>query len=493
MSVRAEPRKRQPWALYAALALVVVGRAILFPWPLYPDEAGFHMVADGMLRGGDGLYGPYWVDRPPVLIWLFALGALLGDVLWMRVLAGALLLVFVTLVWATVRRLGGRAGWAALVAAAFAVSPAVGAETANGEAFAIPFVAAGTYAVVRSVGNSDHRAGLLWAVAAGAAGALAVSVKQNFADVFVFAVVLVVGLGLRRQRSWATVARVLAGGVAGAVLVAGAMVAWALGTGSSLHELWMAVVQFRVEASAVLEGADRTGIEERRRTLTWSAVTLGVVPFLALVAVTAVWLRFRVSALSHAVGVLLVFEALCIVEGGNFWPHYLMGMAPGVALAAGVWGHRIAMRAAATYLVVAALAFIPLNRDHLTRDDVDQQVGRFVGAAAEPGDTLTTMYGQADLQWAAGMESPYRHLWSLPVRVLDPDLEELSALLASDEAPTWLVQTVPRHSWGLDPEGRVDPVMRAEYDFVWEGCGTFVWLREGVERRLPDDAPECAD
>lgn len=492
MSVGAESRRQQPWALWAALALVVVGRAILLPWPVYPDEAGFYLVAEGLLRGGDELYGRYWVDRPPLLLGFFVVGALLGDVLWMRVVAGVLMLVFVALVWATVHRLGGRAGWAALVAAAFAVSPAVGAETANGEAFAIPFVAAGLYGVVRAIGTRDHRAAVLWGVGAGAAGALAVSVKQNFADVFVFALVLVVGLGLRRQRAWSSVARVLGAGVLGAALVGGLMVAWALGTGSSLHDLWVAVVQFRVEAAEVLEGDGRSGIEERRRTMAWSAVAVGLVPFLALATVTAVWLRFRVSALSHAVGVLLAFEALCIVQGGNYWPHYLMGLVPGMALAAGVWGHRLAVRGLAVYAVVAALVAIPLNLDQLTRDDRAQQVGRFVGAAAEPGDTLTTMYGKADLQWAAGMDSPYRHLWSLPVRVLDPDLEELTALLASDEGPTWLVQTFPRHLWGLDPAGRIDPVMRAEYDFVWEGCGTLVWLREGAARELPAEPPPCA-
>lgn len=477
-------------ALVAALALVVVGRAVLFTWPLYPDEAGFFMVAEEMLRGGDGLYGHYWVDRPPVLIWLFTIGALLGDVMWMRVVVGLLMLVFVALVWATVRQLGGRAGWAALVAASFAVSPAVGAETANGEAFAIPFVAAGVYAVVRAVATADHRAAVLWGLAAGASGALAVSVKQNFADVFVFAVVLLVGLGLRSQRSWATVARVLSAGVGGAALVAAVMVAWTLATGSSLHDLWLAVVQFRIDATEALD-AHPGGIEDRRRTLTWQALVAGLIPFAALVGVLAAWLRFRVSALSYAVGVLLAFEAVCIVAGGNYWPHYLMGLAPGVALAAGAWGHRLAVRAGAVYVVAALLVAIPLNFGELTDDDTAQQVGRYVGAAAEPGDTLTTMYGKADLQWAAGMRSPYRHLWSLPVRVLDPDLAELTALLASEEAPTWLVQTFPRHSWGLDPQGRIEPVMTGEYDLVWEGCGTLVWLREGTVRELPEEQPSC--
>jgi len=491
--MRVVPRRDRHLALWAALALVVVGRALLFTWPLYPDEAGFHLVAQEMLRGeGDELYDRYWVDRPPVLVWLFSFGALLGHVLWTRVLATLVLLVFVALVWAAVRRLDGRAGWAAFAAAAFAISPFVGAETANGEAFAVPFVVAGLYAVLRAVETRAHRAGFLWALAAGVSGALAASVKQNFADVFVFALVLVVGLGLRRQRTWATVGRLLAGGVAGGVLVVALLVGWTLLAGGTLGDLWHAVVTFRLDASGVLAAGGRTGIEGRRVDLGWRALAVGLAPFLAIAGALAVWTRFRVSALSYAVGVLIMFEVFCIVSGGNFWPHYLMGLAPGVALAVGVWGRWRVVRWAAAYMLVAALASIPLHVEELTRDDPAQAVGRYVGAAAGPGDTLTTMYGQSDLQWASGMASPYRHLWSLPVRVLDPDLNELAALLGSDEAPTWLVQTVPRHSWGLDPAHRIDAVMKEEYDFVWEGCRTLVWLRAGVDRQLPDRLPTCA-
>lgn len=486
-------RLRVHWPLLAALALVVAGRVLLFDWPIYPDEAGFYLVASDLLHhGGDGLYGHYFVDRPPTLIWLYLVGAAVGDVVAMRVLVAVLLLAFVVLAWATVRRLNASAGWAVAVAAAFAISPEVGAETANGEAFAVPFVMAGVYCVLRAT-QGTGAAALRWATAAGFLGLLAISVKQNFADVFVFAVVLLLGLGLRRQRTWATVARQLGAGVLGAVVAASLMVGYALSTPAGLDGLWLAAVEFRTDANQVLAEGDRTGINTRLDLLTQDAWLAGLIPLAIVLLVLALRWRFRVSALSYAVGSLIAFEAVCVVIGGNFWPHYLMGLAPGMVLAAGVWGRHLPVAAVSTYVVGAALVAVPLNLHRLAEHGPDrsQEVGAFVARAGEEGDTATVLYGKADLQWATGMDSPYEHLWSLPVRTLDPDLEELGRVLTSDEAPTWLIQTFARHSWGLDPQGTIDPVIRREYDLVWEGCGHLIFLREGVTRPLSPVLPDC--
>lgn len=484
---------RAHWPLLVALAVVLVSRALLFRWSVYPDEAGFFLVASDLVEhGGDGLYGHYFVDRPPTLIWLYSIGASTGEVKAMRVLVGALLLVFVAFAWFAVRRLGGSARWATAVAVAFAISPAVGAETANGEAFALPFVMTGLYCVVRST-QLTGRAALPWAAAAGFLGCLAVTVKQNFADVFVFAIVLLVGLGLRRQRTWGTVLRQLGAGVAGAFVGVALMVGYALTTGAGLSELWLAAVKFRMDADDVLHAGNREGIERRIESLTEHAWLAGLVPFVIVVAVMAVLWRFKVSALSYAVGALIAFEAVCIILGGNFWTHYLMGLAPGLVLAAGAWGRHLPVALVSAYVVISAVVSVPLNL-HLhasSGPDRAQQVGEFVRGAGEPGDTATVLYGKADLQWSTGMRSPYRHLWSLPVRVLDPDLEELTGLLESDEAPTWIVMTFALHTWGLDPGRQVDPVVEARYREVWSGCGTKVLLLRTETRPLPASEPDC--
>lgn len=50
-----------------ALAAVVLSAPALL-WPLMPDEAGFLLVSRAWEPGPGTLYGPLWVDRPPLLI-----------------------------------------------------------------------------------------------------------------------------------------------------------------------------------------------------------------------------------------------------------------------------------------------------------------------------------------------------------------------------------------------------------------------------------------
>ena len=66
-------RVRSPWPWVAALAAA----AVLCWLPFLgrtpsPDEGGLLTVA-GQWAPGSSLYGDYWVDRPPLLIGLFAL------------------------------------------------------------------------------------------------------------------------------------------------------------------------------------------------------------------------------------------------------------------------------------------------------------------------------------------------------------------------------------------------------------------------------------
>lgn len=483
---------RSRWPLVAALLVVVAGRVAIFRWPIYPDEAGFYQVAEDLMdHGGPGLYGHYFVDRPPTLIWLYLTGAAADSVLLMRVLVGVLLMAFVALAWFTVRRLGGSAAWAVAVAAALVISPEVGAESANGEAFAIPFVMAGLACVVQAERHRGSTA-LWWAFGAGFLGFVALTVKQNFADVFVFAVAVLLGLGLRRLRTWPDIVRRLGAGVAGAAVGAGITIGYALTTSAGIDGLWYAAVEFRPEANDVLAAGDRTGIDGRIDSLTQNAWVAGLIPFGLVLLIMAVMWRFRVSALSYAIGALIAFETACVVLGGNFWPHYLMGLAPGLVLAAGMWGRHWPVKIASAYVVVACLVSVPVSLRILAEDGPDQSrvVGEFVKASSEPGDTATVLFGKADLLLATGMRSPYQHLWSLPVRVLDPDLDKLTALLRSDRAPTWLVEAFPVHNWGLDPAGQVDAVIQEKYREVWSDCTDRVYLLRSVNRDLAP-LPDC--
>ena len=78
------PRSRTRWAARVDAAMIAVAActavAAWLPFlaqPLSPDEAGFLHLAQHW-HPGRSLYGDYWVDRPPLLIWLFDLAGHLG-------------------------------------------------------------------------------------------------------------------------------------------------------------------------------------------------------------------------------------------------------------------------------------------------------------------------------------------------------------------------------------------------------------------------------
>lgn len=75
----APARVRRPEIVVVAL-LAVVAMAAWLPFlhrPLTADESGFLLIAR-QWRPGHSLYDDLWVDRPPLLIWLFALATHLG-------------------------------------------------------------------------------------------------------------------------------------------------------------------------------------------------------------------------------------------------------------------------------------------------------------------------------------------------------------------------------------------------------------------------------
>lgn len=488
-------------ALVAGLVVVLLGRVLLFGWWVSPDEAGFSLVAQG-LGEGDNLYGRYWVDRPPTLIALFALGDALGGIHGLRVLVGLGLLVFVVLVHVVVRQCGGTPGWAVAVAAALVIAPVAGAQVANGEAFAIPFVMGSVWAVLRATGtpeSSPARSAYAWGFLAGLLGMLAMTVKQNFVGGLVFAFVLLVVAALRGERGWVSTGRLMLAGLAGAASTCLVMVGYALTTPAGPHGLWVAAVSFRGEASEVLASGDTTSIDARRADFLDTALTIGVIPLLVVLLVVALATMRRGGAIAWATAAMLAVEVGAVILGGNWWSHYLLGLAPGLALAVGLtarvsprdgW-HGWPVRVVAAYLTAALM--VSTGGQILTEDGTEPAgvtVGEWVADSGEPGDTATHLYGLSYAQAATGMDSPYRHLWSLPVRVMDPDLDELRSVLSGPEAPTWLLLSFSVHAWDLDQAERINPVFTQRYERVLDECGMYVYKLRSAQRHLAP-TPDC--
>ena len=125
----------------------------------------------------------------------------------------------------------------------------------------------------------------------------------------------------------------------------------------------------------------------------------------------------------------------------------------------------------------------------------EYDTGKALHDVAEPGDTLVVFGGRSDLQITTGLPSPYEHLWSLPMRTMDPELTDLGALVAGPDAPTWIVEWLPFRHWSEEYGSQLAGLVEERYEPHGLGCGTepgdprTVWLLKGTERPVP--SPAC--
>ena len=462
---------------------------------LGPDEGGFTMVAQHWRQAGPYLYGPSWVDRPPGLIALFAAAQHLGPY-GVRLTAAVLAVVMVGALASAARTLGGHtaARWTAWTAFAFASSTLLETERLNGELAAATLVAVSIAALVRAVWpSSPARRPVEWAVLSGAAAAGAVLMKQNFVDGFAFAAVLLVAcLATRANRATHRTPVVVAGMaafVSGAVAVLIACLLWTLGNGGPTA-LAYAMFGFRSDAAAVMASWSWAAPQQRLGILLQIAVLSGLLLLVAPLAVSHARGLGRIRPLPWAVAATVAVEVVGVVGGGNFWNHYLIGLIPGVSLAAGLGARRWSPGRRWTQALVALSVAVTALTAPVTAWGAAHQTSRayatgtWIAAAAEPGDTITVPFTHANVIQASGLTPGYPYAWSLPVRTLDPDLSLLTSTLAGPDAPTWVVRWDNPHTWGLDPASQVDAALQAHYRVAAVVCGHAVWLRDGVDRPL---------
>ena len=414
---------------------------------LSPDEGGLLMVA-GQWSDGSSTYGDYFVDRPPLLIGLVAVADAAGGSPWaLRALGVVAVVATVVLAGAVGKAAGASPVLPALTAALLVANPLFGATVVNAEILSLPFVLGGCAAALQV---TRVERGLRWALLAGALGAGAALVKQNVIDVFVFAAVLLV---LRRR--WSALVAVAAGALA-AVAVALALASW---RGTAPTELWEAVVVFRAEAAEVI-AASATETTDARFVSMLLALVTSIAPALAI-ALTA---RARRSSLLWPALALLTWELVSVFAGGSYWLHYLMALVPGlVLLAAAAVGldrfTRAAYLFAATSTVLALATMLVNPTDRPEEPAID-----WLARHAAEGDSAVVGFGAPNILRETGLTSPYPDLWSLPVRVRDPDLQALTALLASPERPRWVIVVGESlQTWGVDATA-ADRVLAEHYE-----------------------------
>lgn len=463
---------------------------------LSPDEAGLLMVG-GQWAPGSSLYGDYWVDRPPLLIALFAAADVAGGATAVRVLGLVAVATTVVATHLLTRAVApGRSPDAvtAVVALALASPLLGGAGAVNAEMLAVPLVLLGLLCVVRALRTGGAQA-LALGAAGGALGAGAVLVKQNFVDVLVFLVALLLVVARRRDPAAGRrrpVLVVVGAAAAGAVIATALVLAAAAARGVDLGDLWDALVVFRVEAARVVGASASVDTPVRLARLVGALVLSGL-PVLVGVLLLG-WRRPVAGRRARGDGLgplpvdlrlpavaVLAWEVVGIAGGGSYWLHYLVGLLPGIVLVAavsldrGAGGRAVrwAVAACAASSVVALLVVLVAPQPRAAEPAID-----YLRAHAGPGDTAVVAFGSANILQESGMRSPYPYLWSLPVRVHDSELATLIDVL-EDDRPDWVVVAGESlASWAIESDA-AEAVLAEHYERR-AAAGTFTVFRRAV-------------
>jgi hypothetical protein len=480
---------------------VVIARLVFVGQPLRSDEGGYLFAARHWDPGsGEFIYGDFHVDRPPLLLLAYRLAAMSEWDAMVRVLTIPVVLTAVLAVACAGFLAAGSRGarWSAVVAGALLCSPALAADQADGELFAVPFVATSVALSLAAWREGTTARQLGYGLAAGALAGAAPLVKQNFLEGLVFAGVLLGADACARRRVTPRCAAVGLGFGAGVVAVHATAYLWATTLDLEPVRVWADLVAFRGQALGVIWGGSLEAPMVRAGIL----LLLGVVSM--TLPITWTWLRrlpdrpSRVTPQEWAVTGMLLFGVVAITLGGSYWPHYLLQLTVAVALAAGIvaadggrWGHR-ARRQARLAVCSCAVAVVAMSLVYAVVPHVwfQERTGRWLAETAAPGDTAFVAYGHPSVLEAADLSSPYPYLWSLPMRTLDPAQHRLRRTLAGPDAPTWLVQINRPDSWGIDRDGRLRALIEARYEHVAEVCGHAVLVRSDVTR-VPAPLPRC--
>jgi hypothetical protein len=216
---------------------------------------------------------------------------------------------------------------------------------------------------------------------------------------------------------------------------------------------------------------------------------MAVVLLWFLVSLPAVYRAHR--ELVPAVGAMLVVDTVALSLSGSYWASNILPLIPGLTIMLALTASSGRRRFAISRLVAAALAVScayllgSYTYTH-TAGDSGAPTAHYTGVAiadvASPDDTIVLLYGRADIVLASGLSDPYEQLWSLPTRTLDPGLTQLKTLLRSPDPPTWLVEWSDAGSFGLDPDGSLQSLIRQRYTERTAPCEGSVWLLKGVHR-----------
>ena len=457
----------------AAAAIAASVHVAYLATPLHVDEAGLAMVGRSALSGaGNLLYGSMWIDRPPLLVWLYGSAELMLGSLGIRLLGMIAAVALVMSVAWSVRRIVG-APWetvGAILAAPLACSPALSANLTYAELLAAPLVCLCGGLVVPALAVSDHTLRNRTWLAAGAAASTALLLKQSFIDGLALGgIAVMVATPIRGlpQR----LASFGAGVCIPVVIVIGA----AHATGSSLSSLGYAIAGFRMDAADVLAS---NAISTSTRAIRMSA-GLGASGYLLLIPLTGIGLATSMRHHPRQAACLATWLAASwagVLGGGYFWTHYMIGAAPVMAVLSTLGmrtlitrtrrtkPHRIHAMLIGSFLAMHAAGV--LASMHLTGGQQQEPAvaaGRFVRDRAGPNDTVYVLYARANAAYYAHITPAFPYQWSLMYRTIPNMDHQVSRMLRGCHAPTWIIAWDHPTYYGMDRSGAIRKLVSDRY------------------------------
>jgi hypothetical protein len=485
------------WLLCAAI--VVALRTPFINVPLGIDEGGNSFVARAWDTSEGSMYGGSWLDRPPLLVLIYKIGVLGGD-LGVRLLGMAAAIALVAATMAIAHRISGprAARIAGVITAVMTSSVVLGAVFTDNELLAtVP----ATYSILALMRARDAAAPGRWLFLSGLLATCALLIKQSFGEVLVAGAVYLVVSRATRARSGFT-GDWVGWWLAGAATPLLVTFAWFEAFSVGVKEFVYAVAGFRLESFGELHASPHGA--------GYMAVHLGlpvaiVSGCLFLVPWSVSWLMKRRTdpqlVLPLAAWLLVGFVG--IAGGGNYYPHYFIQPVAALAVlsacALAATGRRFLSAATTAMVLVLAIGNVAVGTTLKNVDPPQQRtlaVADYLRSNARPADTLYVLYARANLLYYAHMQTPYPYSWTQMVRT-KPDAEaRLQAMLRSSrERPTWIVQWQPATIFGMDASGETRRLVARHYVEVEKICDKPILIRKD-ERSLRTLRPapdiECA-
>lgn len=467
------------------LVAVLLGLALRIPFfniPMIHDEGGYAYATRGWLDGTGRLYDDLWISRPQGIFLLYAaVFETLGDTVWaLRFTAWIFAAGTVIAIWLLARRWTSPrvATISGITGSVVLALPTLEGFTANAEVFMGLPLAFAAFWLVRQAQERWSPAQL---VGVGVLIGIATLLKPSGIAMVFTAIpfILLIGEGSRRNRfrlcGWLCAGIAIVGAAA---LIHGWFLGW--------HNFIYATITYRM----TLQSSTTVTLLHHLRAIAhtaWTTVALLSLIFLILVfrtlfpspIVPAIiarrnrWIagsRF-IAALRHhrelsprqQAGLMIELWAIGsligIAMGGDWWSHYLIQIAPPLALwlawnvdaivrSLARW-HRPVFLALSCGLLLLPYAIIVDGPDGMLRQlyghpgyPAQAAVARYIQEHTTPDDTIYVAFDQAAIYYLSDRKPAYRHLYDQELEALPNSYAEIIAIIRSPNRPLYIVSTL---------------------------------------------------